>query len=116
MRDCWGALGLPSTMPAEPPALLPPGRSSFSPRLRPRGLVNLKCPAPSPQTPPPTHPGQLLPQKMTQYPGPPLSPPHSGLSAVPDPQQASPAPPATLELNHGVELQEPTALGFPPKS
>ena len=46
MRDCWGALGLPSTMPAEPPALLPPGRSLFTPRLRPRGLVNLKCPVP----------------------------------------------------------------------
>lgn len=75
MRGCWGALGLPSTMPAEPPAgpLLPPGCSLFPLRLRPRGLVNLKCfvpkasPRPLPTDP---HPGQPLPQ----HPGLPLSP------------------------------------------
>lgn len=61
MRDCSGALGLPSTMPAEPlvGSLLLPGCTLSTLRPRPHGLVSLRCPVPKaspcpfPTDPPP---------------------------------------------------------------
>lgn len=129
MRDCWVPLGLPSTMPAESPAgtLLPPGCTLFTWRLRPHRLVSLKCPVPKASPcPSPQTPGQLLPQNLTGHPGPLLSPSSAkrcypapiGMGTVTSPNRLPQpqTPPATLELNREMEMQELTTVGFPPKS